>query len=391
MTQQIKINGIASALCGLLLALSQPLSAQVEFMRTQDFSAMQASAKESDKFIFIDAYTDWCGWCKVMDKNTFSDQGVAEYMKQRFESYKLEMEKDSLGKLLAMKYAITGFPSYIIINPEGTLHRILVGYMEIDAWLEELDEVMSSPTPNRPAISLSLKLEWPEFYLEAFGMSGKRKSPEKDVVLAFIAENRPDNEVAFTVTRRYSFWLSDEQSNAIFEQRKELSDAFGADLVDDLIQDILQGKINKQLAIDDEAALIEALDTYDFYFPDKKASRPYVYQAFYLKHKKYPELLDLVESNNEEFSPAAMNSLCWTLYTSCDDESLLEKAVVWMQDVVTKEPSYAYLDTYAALLYKTGSYSEAEKWALEAIQAGKAENEKVESTEKLLSDIRAAK
>lgn len=389
----MKIKHIASLVCCFLLTLFQPLSAQVEFQRTQDFSTMQASAQESGKLIFIDAYTDWCGWCKVMDKNTFSDENVAAYMKKQFVSYKLEMEKDSLGKILAMKYAVTAFPSYLILNAEGKLHRILVGYMEIDAWLEELENVLASPTPERPAMSVDLQPEWPEFYKEAFGigMSGKRKSPEKELVLAYLNENMPNNEVPFTITRRYSFWLPEELSNAILEQREELTGAFGADLADDLIQDILQGRMNKQIAIDDEAALTAIMDTYDSYFPEKKASRPYIYQAFYLKHKKFTELVSLVEANKADFSLASMNGLCWDLYTGCDDQHVLKKAVSWMKDVVAKEPTYAYLDTYAALFYKTGSYKEAEKWALKAIEAGKAENEKVDSTEKLLSDIRTAK
>jgi hypothetical protein len=62
-----------------------------------------------------------------------------------------------------------------------------------------------------------------------------------------------------------------------------------------------------------------------------------------------------------------------------------------MEDVVNKEPTYAYLDTYAALLYKTGAYKDAEIWAGKAIKAGKADNEEVEETEKLLKKIKEAR
>jgi uncharacterized protein YyaL (SSP411 family) len=39
--------------------------------------AVELSKKDKRK-VFIDVYTDWCGWCKVMDKNTFSDPKVAK-------------------------------------------------------------------------------------------------------------------------------------------------------------------------------------------------------------------------------------------------------------------------------------------------------------------------
>ena len=42
--------------------------------------AVEKSKKEKRK-IFIDVYTDWCGWCKVMDKNTFSQPVIAKYIK----------------------------------------------------------------------------------------------------------------------------------------------------------------------------------------------------------------------------------------------------------------------------------------------------------------------
>jgi thioredoxin-related protein len=366
-------------------------SAQVDFNHSQDFASMQANAQQEGKLIFIDAYTDWCGWCKVMDKNTFSNERVANFMKNAFVSYKLEMEKDSLGKLLSMKYAVTGFPSYLIITPEGQLHTILVGYMEVDAWLGALEETLSQPTPERPAISNNIMLDWPVFYQDAFGVSGKRKSATTEDVLAYLSENELNTEMPFTIARRYSSWVTEEYGNNVIATRDDLSGLFGTDLVDDLINDILQSRIWKQINAGDEAALNQAWDEYISYFPEASEGKPSVYQTFYLKNKRYTELVVLVESNYAYYAPSTMNGLCWDLYTGCDDQDVLKKATTWMKEVVEEEPTYAYLDTYAALLYKTGAYKEAESWANKAIKTGKAENEKVEDTEKLLEKIKAAR
>lgn len=50
--------------------------------------------KKKPKKIFIDVYTDWCGWCKVMDKQTFTDPLIIEYLNANFYPVKMNAEKD---------------------------------------------------------------------------------------------------------------------------------------------------------------------------------------------------------------------------------------------------------------------------------------------------------
>ncbi len=54
--------------------------------------AIEKSKTEKRK-IFIDVYTDWCGWCKVMDKNTFSETQVAKILNEKFYPVKLDAEQ----------------------------------------------------------------------------------------------------------------------------------------------------------------------------------------------------------------------------------------------------------------------------------------------------------
>ncbi|MEO1012619.1 MAG: DUF255 domain-containing protein [Bacteroidota bacterium] len=49
--------------------------------------------EEDPKKIFIDIYTDWCGWCKKMDKDTFQNPEVASYMEENFYMVKLDGEQ----------------------------------------------------------------------------------------------------------------------------------------------------------------------------------------------------------------------------------------------------------------------------------------------------------
>ena len=56
--------------------------------------ALELNAKQPKK-IFIDIYTDWCGWCKVMDKNTFSNPYIAKYLSENFYPVKFNAEGTS--------------------------------------------------------------------------------------------------------------------------------------------------------------------------------------------------------------------------------------------------------------------------------------------------------
>ena len=71
--------------------------------------AVELNKKEKKK-IFIDVFTDWCGWCKVMDKNTFTDPVIIKYMNQKFYAVKLNAE---------MKDTIV-FNNYTFVNPNPT-------------------------------------------------------------------------------------------------------------------------------------------------------------------------------------------------------------------------------------------------------------------------------
>lgn len=74
--------------------------------------AIELSKKEKKK-IFIDVYTDWCGWCKVMDKNTFTNPVIIKYMNQHYYAVKLNAE---------MKDTIV-FNNYTFVNPAPNTPR----------------------------------------------------------------------------------------------------------------------------------------------------------------------------------------------------------------------------------------------------------------------------
>ena len=87
-----------------------------------------AEAKNEGKLVFIDAYTTWCGPCKMLAKNTFTDKGVANYYNEHFINLEVDVEHGE-GLKLAEKYKVTHYPTLIIADADGKRITFTVGYI----------------------------------------------------------------------------------------------------------------------------------------------------------------------------------------------------------------------------------------------------------------------
>ncbi len=74
----------------LTISFSTLATAQIEWLSWEE--AITRHKKEPRK-ILVDVYTDWCGWCKRMDKTTFVDPIVAKYVSKNFYAVKLNAEQ----------------------------------------------------------------------------------------------------------------------------------------------------------------------------------------------------------------------------------------------------------------------------------------------------------
>jgi thioredoxin-related protein len=67
-------------------------SGKAETIKWLTMEEAEAKIKKEPRKIFVDVYTDWCGWCKKMDKDTFSDPEIAAYVNKHYYAVKLDAE-----------------------------------------------------------------------------------------------------------------------------------------------------------------------------------------------------------------------------------------------------------------------------------------------------------
>ena len=111
------------------------------------FEDAVAKSKASPKKLFIDVYTNWCGWCKRMDATTFQDPVVVNYLNNNYYPVKLNAErKDSVifadkifvyqPQYKANEIALSllggkmSYPTYVFLDEQFNMLTPLPGYMD---------------------------------------------------------------------------------------------------------------------------------------------------------------------------------------------------------------------------------------------------------------------
>jgi thioredoxin-like negative regulator of GroEL len=105
------------------------------------FEEALAQAKTSNKLVFVDFWTTWCGWCKKLNQDTFSDDSVVALMKD-FVCVSMDAESTP-GRPLARRFHVKGFPALILLAADGTPEDAISGYLPPDKFKQEIRRIRS--------------------------------------------------------------------------------------------------------------------------------------------------------------------------------------------------------------------------------------------------------
>ncbi|MDP2884927.1 MAG: DUF255 domain-containing protein [Ignavibacteria bacterium] len=145
-TRTVSIIIVVALLAAGLIALlstsdgssgSEPSAAKA--ITWHRFDEGVALARQENKKILIDVYTDWCGWCKKMDKEVYANGEVGQTIASNFIAVKLDAESQkgaSYGGTLmdeasvASALGATGYPTTVFLDPGAKPITKIAGYME---------------------------------------------------------------------------------------------------------------------------------------------------------------------------------------------------------------------------------------------------------------------
>ncbi|MBS1753681.1 MAG: thioredoxin family protein [Ferruginibacter sp.] len=100
-----------------------------------NWAKAKAEAKKQGKLIFLDAYTTWCGPCRMLKRNTFPDKAAGEFFNKNFVNVALDMESGD-GPAVAATYGVNAYPTLIITDADGKLITYTKGYIDAKQLIE---------------------------------------------------------------------------------------------------------------------------------------------------------------------------------------------------------------------------------------------------------------
>jgi len=288
----------------------------------KDTSFETVLSKSNGKIILLDFETEWCGWCKKLDENTYSDENVKNFGKTHLLSMKIDAEKGE-GIELAKRYNVRGFPTIVFTNNDGEEIDRIVGYRDPIPFLNELRRVQSGRN-TLPSLLQDYHRD-PEKFSTLFKLAKKYEAmgdqlSAKEMIDAILSAN-----VDSAGTGKFFEILYDS---------KESQDP----------RDLIK-YINNNEGSYLTSAIQEAM-----YLVRKNGNNPALEADLYLKLINYPE----------EKTPSMLNTFAWRM---SELEMNLDVAINKVNEAIVrvkdKSQKYMFIDTKAEILWKLNKTEDA--------------------------------
>lgn len=319
-----------------------------------------AAAKDQNKYIFVDAFADWCVPCKWMAKNVFPTEEAGKFYNEHFIVFKLDMEKGE-GVDFAKKYKVKVYPSYLFFNSDGELVHRTVGSKPVEKFIQDgrnaLNENMQLSTMNKKYDEGERSEQF--LYDYAFALSNAYLDQLKiaEVTIAYLDTQKDEdlsNEKNWKIIDKLLYNINSHAFKYLEENKGKFSANYGEEKVD---KKILKTKIE-----------------------------------YYKFMKEWDEYANVSVEYADKYANddwRSLNSFAWDFYENVNDNAMIEKAEKWAVRSMELDMNYYNTDTYASILYKLGKYDDALKYAKEAIELAKKSGDKYGETEKLIEKIKS--
>jgi thiol-disulfide isomerase/thioredoxin len=383
----MKLLNIITPLLTYILGLNMLVAQGIQFEQgTWDETLLKAD--KAGKLVFLDAYTTWCGPCKLLNKNTFSDAAVGSFYNQNFIAAKINMEAGE-GPALAERYQVRAYPTLLFVDSKGNVVHRGLGYMGPEDFIKLGETALNPETQVGAMISkYNAGNREPKFVaglLETLESAGDDRASE--IGASFLeSQTNFDNPALVTLLQRY---VSDPTSKA-FAYLATNQDKVFPDMALEDINDNIIGVYNRYLADKDlEMPAIENLIQQTF--PNFKGDFLAKFKVMHYAAKGDLDgfLTGAIDWLNRYPSEDAdfLNQMAWTFHENTEDATYLNSALQWALKSIKLKAGYNNLDTVAHLYADLGKKKEAKKFAKKAIAAAKKSGDDASTTVTLLQSL----
>ncbi|MEE9439518.1 MAG: hypothetical protein V3V14_11000 [Saprospiraceae bacterium] len=355
-----------------------------------------------------------CKPCAKMSETVLNDSAVINVLINNYDCYSI-FGFNKLEKKIREKYSSRGNPAFVFIDTNGVKKHAFVGFykkedfisMALNAFKGKNTYYMDS-VYNSGVFSQEFHLEYIQFREKIFQLDSSAIFKyfstidsvdfyKKDNFLNLMNYGYHKANTYVTWKSKYYNIIKYAYNQKLFEDQKEnmrvrLIYPIMSKLYDYKVDNNNLKQINlllNKLQVYENGSPILLKDIYNnniFGFIDSKnPSFEYSYDSLYVNFPKkrttyFKEYIQKISNDHKE-----LNSIAWGIYKGSFTESP-ELGIEIILQALNMANKYNYLDTYAALLFKSKNYKKAFQIAEEAIKLGKEKQIDVSSTESLIKD-----
>jgi thioredoxin-related protein len=366
-------------LCSLpLFAVAQDKG--IQFTHASTWDEVLQKAKAENKLVFVDAYTTWCGPCKYLSKEVFTQDAVGKYFNERFVSVKIQLDttdKDDeyvkqwypTASRMMQKLKINVFPTLLFFDANGSPVHRFAGASDGEKLVADAAKALD---PDQQFYTLKKRYEagerderllrnfshaalmayQPEVAQNAFSdyiqTTGAQVTKENAQLIYYMASKPTD--AAFEIIAR-----DPKAFDAVYGRAGAAQERISSVLYDNFLQQMMETGA--------EGVFQEQVIDLKRKYPAAVANAEAKARTFYYLNKSdWPNFTKAASAFMKQYgskaTPYEKNEIAWAYFEHVDNKAALNEALLWSKaSLVANDPNY--MDTYANLLHKLGRTAEA--------------------------------
>ncbi len=376
-----------------LLLIFSAANAQQEnetLQHTADWPSVLKSARQQNKLIFVDCYFTGCHPCAQMDKEVFPNENISREINDNFIGIKVDVLKEKLGDTINIKYGVSGFPTFLILDQAGRLISMFTGYKDAGLLLNELVNAKQKLSKNELLTGFSVPgIEgYPDFYKKYFDKEDRKADPV--TANAWIKQQKDwtKPEVALPILKTGKLDIETEQY--LLNNYTTYKSMYGESLLIDKVAGILTNRLNKAVNKEkNDPAFLKFLAENNKLFPaaDWSILRFIVGYNYYGAISK--DTTALLHFMNDD--PVVYMNYFGAMYNNMLVRKQLNTATLellckWVDKAITAETSFELIYTAAMIQKQNNNTAGYRRFITMALQKAKKYNIPADRYEKMLSE-----